>query len=186
MLKQILDPNFGASTRLQQDHDYRSCGCEAHAISLQRLTEAMPQAKLHNRYASTEIGTVAAMWDVTDESLASGEEIPIGRPVANTRIYILDRYMNPVPVGVAGEICVARRAPSSWISESARFDGGTLHSGSVQRRIRAKTLSDWRSRTIQIQRRDRVCRPGRSSGQDQWLSSRFAGSGAKLSSPTSE
>jgi acyl carrier protein len=49
---------------------------------------------------------VAAIWDVTDESLAGGGEISIGRPVANTRIYILDRYMKPVPVGVVGEICV--------------------------------------------------------------------------------
>jgi acyl carrier protein len=59
----------------------------------------MPQAKLQNRYASTEIGTVAAIWD-------GGGEITIGRPVANTRMYILDRYMNPVPAGVAGELYV--------------------------------------------------------------------------------
>jgi acyl carrier protein len=65
----------------------------------------MPQAKLYNRYASTEIGTAAAVGEVTAESLAGGE-IPIGRPVANTRIYILDPSMNPVPIGVIGEIWV--------------------------------------------------------------------------------
>ena len=106
VLKQILDPNFAASTRLSKITTIGVAGAKLTPSHFRRLTEAMPQAKLQNRYASTEIGTVAATYDVTDESLAGGQEIPIGRPVANTRIYILDRHMHPVPVGVAGEICV--------------------------------------------------------------------------------
>jgi amino acid adenylation domain-containing protein len=106
VLKQILDPNFAASTRLSKITTIGVAGAKLTPSHFRRLTEAMPQAKLQNRYASTEIGTVAATYEVTDESLAGGQEIPIGRPVANTRIYILDRHMHPVPVGVAGEICV--------------------------------------------------------------------------------
>ncbi len=106
VLKQILDPNFAASTRLSKITTIGVAGAKLTPSHFRCLTEAMPQAKLQNRYASTEIGTVAATYDVTDESLAGGQEIPIGRPVANTRIYILDRHMHPVPVGVAGEICV--------------------------------------------------------------------------------
>jgi len=107
VLRQILDPNFAASTRLRKITTIGVAGAKLTPSHFRRLTEAMPQAKLHNRYASTEIGTVAAVWDVSDESLAGGGEIPIGRPVANTRIYILDRHMHPVPVGVIGEICVS-------------------------------------------------------------------------------
>ena len=106
ILQQILNPDFGASSRLSKITTIGVAGSRLTSSHFQRLSEAMPQAKLHNRYASTEIGTVAAVWDVTDASLGGDGEIPIGRPVANTRVYIVDRYMHPVPVGVVGEICV--------------------------------------------------------------------------------
>ena len=106
VLKQILDPNFRASSRLKKITTMGASGGRLTSSDFKGLIQAMPQAKLYNRYASTEIGTVAAIWEVTNESLAGGGEIPIGRPVANTHIYILDRDMNPVPVGVVGEICV--------------------------------------------------------------------------------
>ena len=107
VLQQILDPDFGASSRLRKITTIGVAGSRLTPSHFQRLSQAMPQANLQNRYASTEIGTVAAAWDVTREALANGGELPIGRPVANTRIYILDRHMNPVPVGVVGEICVS-------------------------------------------------------------------------------
>jgi amino acid adenylation domain-containing protein len=105
VLKQILDPAFGASTRLRKITTVGVAGAKLTRSHFERLTQAMPQAKLYNRYASTEIGTAAAVGEVTAESLAGGE-IPIGRPVANTRIYILDPSMSPVPIGVIGEIWV--------------------------------------------------------------------------------
>ena len=107
VLQQILDPDFGASSRLRKITSIGVAGSRLTRSHFQLLRQAMPLAKLQNRYASTEIGTVAATWDVPVESLAGSGAIPIGRPAANTRIYILDRYMNPVPIGVAGEICVS-------------------------------------------------------------------------------
>ncbi len=64
----------------------------------------VPPARLINFYGLTE-GDVAAQ-TVTPASLNAGPP-PIGRPVANTRVYLLDAYLNLVPVGVAGEIHVA-------------------------------------------------------------------------------
>jgi len=49
----------------------------------------MPQARLHNCYSASEIGTLATVWNVTPEAVASGEVV-IGSPVADTRIYIVD------------------------------------------------------------------------------------------------
>src|SRR6185437_9391887 len=64
----------------------------------------LPGVGLHNLYGPTE-----AAVDVTAWACVAGDDassIPIGRPVANTRIYILDGYGQPVPVGVAGEIFI--------------------------------------------------------------------------------
>ncbi|HEX3128876.1 MAG TPA: non-ribosomal peptide synthase/polyketide synthase, partial [Thermoanaerobaculia bacterium] len=69
-----------------------------------RFFDRMPQGvELHNLYGPTE-----AAVDVTCHACQPGEErVPIGRPVANTRIHIFDREGNPVPVGVAGELLIA-------------------------------------------------------------------------------
>jgi acyl carrier protein len=59
-------------------------------------------AELHNLYGPTE-----AAVDVTSWACRAGsglETVPIGRPIANTQIYILDPRLRPVPIGVPGEI----------------------------------------------------------------------------------
>jgi amino acid adenylation domain-containing protein len=69
-----------------------------------RVERALPEATLVNLYGSSEVAADVTAYVIRDsESL---ERIPIGRPIANTRIYILDRDANPVPIGVAGEIHV--------------------------------------------------------------------------------
>ncbi|HEV3052001.1 MAG TPA: amino acid adenylation domain-containing protein, partial [Longimicrobium sp.] len=82
------------------------CGGEALPRALvERFHAAAPGARLYNVYGPTE-----AAVDVTACSCAAergGEgSIPIGRPMANTRLYVLDRAGEPVPVGVAGELYI--------------------------------------------------------------------------------
>ncbi|RKG94303.1 non-ribosomal peptide synthetase, partial [Corallococcus carmarthensis] len=58
--------------------------------------------KLYNLYGPSE-DTTYSTW-----SLVGREEVPnIGRPLTNTRAYVLDKYLQPVPVGVAGELFLA-------------------------------------------------------------------------------
>jgi amino acid adenylation domain-containing protein len=61
--------------------------------------------KLINNYGPTEAAVVATSVSLNDISETS--VIPIGRPIANTRIYILDESLNLVPVGITGEIYIA-------------------------------------------------------------------------------
>ena len=44
---------------------------------------------------------------ITAASIKSMQDITIGKPIANTQIYITDKYLNPVPIGVTGELCIA-------------------------------------------------------------------------------
>lgn len=70
-----------------------------------RFMNTMPHSILLNLYGSSEVAADATCYDTRDynESLPC---IPIGRPIANTQIYLLDSEMQPVPVGQPGELHV--------------------------------------------------------------------------------
>ncbi len=56
-----------------------------------------------NGYGPTE-GTIGAIWGLVGDETESLHSVPIGRPIRNVKIYILDKFIHPVPVGVPGEI----------------------------------------------------------------------------------
>ena len=61
---------------------------------------------LLNGYGPTESTTFATTFEI-DSIDDESARIPIGRPIANTRVYILDHHAEPVPTGVAGELFIA-------------------------------------------------------------------------------
>ncbi len=72
-------------------------------LALHRMTEQLPELKILNGYGPTETcGYSSAYLD--PQPLA--RQCPIGRPLSNTRIYLLDERLQPVPTGVAGEIYI--------------------------------------------------------------------------------
>jgi amino acid adenylation domain-containing protein len=78
------------------------CSGEALDIDLCRNLQAGTNAKIHNLYGPTE-----ASVDVSHWHFAPGwqeKSVPIGKPVANTQLHVLDKSMEPAPVGVAGEL----------------------------------------------------------------------------------
>jgi natural product biosynthesis luciferase-like monooxygenase protein len=69
------------------------------ALAAELLTVLSPGAELHNMYGPTE----TTVWSTTSR-VTAGAPITIGRPIANTRILVLDRHGRPAPLGVPGEL----------------------------------------------------------------------------------
>ena len=78
------------------------CSGEALSYDLQERFFERSRAALHNLYGPTEAAVDVTSW--TCERGNARRSVPIGRPVANTQIYILDQQLQPVPIGVAGEL----------------------------------------------------------------------------------
>ena len=78
------------------------CSGEALPYSLQERFFSCLEAELHNLYGPTEAAVDVTYWACHRESKLS--TVPIGRPVANTQIYLLDTLLQPVPIGVPGEL----------------------------------------------------------------------------------
>ena len=69
------------------------------------LASSDPPRKLLNGYGPTESTTFATCHEVLLDDVVDGvASVPIGRPIANTRAYILDGHRRPVPVGLPGEL----------------------------------------------------------------------------------
>jgi amino acid adenylation domain-containing protein len=65
-----------------------------------------PQIPMLNAYGPTECSDDVTHYPIYESPPATSWNIPIGRPIANTQLYILDRQLQPVPIGVAGQLYV--------------------------------------------------------------------------------
>jgi amino acid adenylation domain-containing protein len=131
---------------LLDDPEFAACGSVRRvAVGGEELTSALcarfravMNAELHNIYGPTEATIGATTW--SPGPAAQPERVPIGRPGWNTQIYVLDPNMNPVPIGVVGELyiggeCLARGYVGRPALTAERFvpdpfsrrDGGRLY-----------------------------------------------------------
>ncbi|HEY6350774.1 MAG TPA: amino acid adenylation domain-containing protein, partial [Candidatus Angelobacter sp.] len=78
------------------------CSGEALGIEQQRKFQSSLIAELHNLYGPTEASIDVTHWICHSEW--SKDFVPIGKPIANTQAYVLDEQMQPLPVGIAGEL----------------------------------------------------------------------------------
>jgi amino acid adenylation domain-containing protein len=82
-------------------------GEQLEVAAVRRVLADGPPGRLVNAYGPTEATSIATYFDCTEESVARRDRIPIGYPVSNTSVYVLDDELNEVPVGVSGELCIA-------------------------------------------------------------------------------
>ncbi|MCA1604642.1 MAG: amino acid adenylation domain-containing protein, partial [Acidobacteria bacterium] len=78
------------------------CSGEALPFDLQERFFKRLSAQLHNLYGPTEAAIDVTFWECQPQG--NRRIVPIGRPVANTQIYMLDAHLQPVPIGVPGEL----------------------------------------------------------------------------------
>ncbi|MCX6581123.1 MAG: non-ribosomal peptide synthetase [Candidatus Aminicenantes bacterium] len=70
-----------------------------------RLLYAANGTRLHNLYGPTEASIDVSYFDCASDGPV--EIVPIGKPIDNVRLYIVDRNIQPVPIGVVGQLCIA-------------------------------------------------------------------------------
>jgi amino acid adenylation domain-containing protein len=102
LLRVLLDAEADLESRLPH---LKYCISSGEALSLelaQRFLKSMPNTVLINLYGSSEVAADATCYKIRrDKPLTC---VPIGRPIANTQIYLLDRHLQLVPTGVPGEL----------------------------------------------------------------------------------
>ncbi|MGI9897464.1 enterobactin synthase subunit F [Vibrio natriegens] len=93
----------------QRCESLRQVFCSGEALPIELVNQYYQSfdAPLHNLYGPTEAAVDVTYWP--SEANAQGSSTPIGRPVWNTQIYILDDALNPVPPGVVGHLYIAGR-----------------------------------------------------------------------------
>jgi len=93
---------------------YCTCSGEELRTDLAKtFTSLFPGKTLLNIYGSTEVTADVTCFEINASVTWEGNSVPIGKPISNTRIYILDAARNLVPVGIPGEIYVAGAAVSN-------------------------------------------------------------------------
>lgn len=88
---------------LQGLRSWTLSGEELKAERLRYFHTRLPKCVFTNLYGSSEVAADATYYIST---LSEDARVPIGRPIPHTPIYILDAYLQPTPIGVAGEIYV--------------------------------------------------------------------------------
>ena len=121
-------------------------GGEALPVSLARQLREIFPGELINMYGPTE----TTVWSATQQVGEVGATIPIGRPIANTEIHILDRNFQPLPIGIPGELFiggdgVARGYLNRPELTAEKFVANPFSNDANARLYRTGDLARWRA-----------------------------------------
>jgi amino acid adenylation domain-containing protein len=124
LLRAMLDDGAGAGAGLSSLRWMIPTGEALPPELCRRWLAAFPHAPLMNAYGPTECSDDVSHYIVSDPPAADEHNVPVGRPVANMRLYVVDKQMRLAPVGVAGELCVGGVGVGrGYLGEPARTAG---------------------------------------------------------------
>ena len=104
LLNMVMDEKPEILSSIQQ----LLTGAEVLSVNhVRRALDMLPSVQLVNCYGPTESTTFTSCYVIPKQLDDPIRSIPIGRPIKNTQVYILDQFLNPVPVGVPGELHIA-------------------------------------------------------------------------------
>ncbi|MFE7296373.1 amino acid adenylation domain-containing protein [Streptomyces sp. NPDC057579] len=114
------------------------------------LAGLAPGTVLVNAYGSTETTVDSTVFQLGRDPLGDAAFVPVGRPLANTRIHVLDARMRPVPTGVVGECYIAGDGVSrGYLGRpeltAERFLDDPFAPGPGARMYRTGDLARWRA-----------------------------------------
>ncbi|MBI6818820.1 non-ribosomal peptide synthetase, partial [Pseudomonas syringae] len=102
LLQQFLD--LPDSSQCLSLTDIVCGGGELTVALAEQVRQRLPWARLHNVYGPTETTVDCSSWTLEPHMPVPEATLPIGRPISNTRLYVLDAHDQPVPQGVIGQL----------------------------------------------------------------------------------
>ncbi|MEU8075367.1 amino acid adenylation domain-containing protein [Catellatospora citrea] len=110
-----------------------------------RTLAALPAAELHNLYGPTEAAIDVTAYHCTPQHLTGLARVPIGAPIDNMAVYVLDEHGEPLPVGVPGELHLAGVGLAHGYLNRPELTAEKFVTGlSGQRLYRTGDLARWR------------------------------------------
>lgn len=105
LLHVLLDTFEDLQKRLPKLNFWVTSGEALSVDLLHKFRQILPDRTLLNLYGASEVSADVTCYEISPQDVDL--RVSIGRPIANTQIYVLDRYLQPVPIGVPGELYVS-------------------------------------------------------------------------------
>ena len=147
-----------------------ACGWEL----VERVQRAAPECRVLNHYGPTETTVGALTWEVRPAG-GPAATVPLGFPLANSRVYVLDAGLQGVPAWVAGELYIGRGRCGAGLPEPSGADGGAVRARPVRLRVAGPAVPHRGPGALAAGRRAGVPGAGGPPGEDPRLPGRAGG-----------
>ena len=139
---------------------------------VQQGLRLLPQTQIINGYGPTENTTFTCCYRISRSFDEKAPSVPIGRPISNTQVYVLDERQVPVPIGVAGELYIGGDGLARGYINRPELTAEKFVRNPFSDRAERPSLQDRRPGPLSVRWKHRVSRPYGRPGEDPRISDR--------------